>query len=450
MPSTRPPHDTLKKMYDKFVKVFKDVKIGLTEFKRLRPFNVRAVKRSGCHCKVCEHYDGLRRGLQKAADMIEEWFDAAEESFNVSFSENKGTDDAIDTESASWREGTKWIIELADLQKKAEHMKLMLCPYLNGDPAMAADACVNGNCCKCGFKNKWKKLRAKLLQHGPRSFVNGGNEAGIQLQPGAPSVFMKLVELDIFESVPVDKEDSVSATIGAADDEEYGANSRKVRLENVRKQVSIIELLDMLDHSFVGMCQHRRTVARCKAAALQLHQNAIPGWVIINTDWAENWVVAPARMLQSQYWAQVSASIHVSMSQWLSSDHWHDRHVLKKGSRVTTADGNEWVVVSQVAEDVSIVSPDEANVESPTTTKIKRSELQTKLNAGDEVTTSTGSYGRVRSQEGSVVQVEIDGDVRQCARNTIHLRHWVTKAFFGLTNDRKQYARAKRTCLHVS
>ena len=160
-------HDTLKKMYDKFVKVFKDVKIGLTEFKRLRPFNARAVKRSGCHCKVCEHYDGLRRGLQKA-------------------------------------------------------------------------------------------------------------------------------------------------------------------------------------------------------------------------------------------------------------------------------------------EDVSIVSPDEANVESPTTTRIKRSELQTKLNAGDEVTTSTGSYGRVRSQEGSVVQVEIDGDVRQCARNTIHLRHWVTKAFFGLTNDRKQYARAKRTCLHVS
>ena len=329
-------------------------------------------------------------------------------------------------------------------------MKLMLCPYSNGDPAMAADACVNGNCFKCGFKNKWKKLRAKLLQHGPKSFVNGGNEAGIQLQPGAPSVFMKLVELDIFESVPVDKEDSVSATVGAADDEEYGANSRKVRLENVRKQVSIIELLDMLDHSFVGMCQHRRTVARCKAAALQLHQNAIPGWVIINTDWAENWVVAPARMLQSQYWAQVSASIHVSVSQWLSSDHWHDRHVLKKGSRVTTADGKEWVVVSQVAEDVSIVSPDEANVESPTTTKIKRSELQTKLNAGDEVTTSTGSYGRVRSQEGSVVQVEIDGDVRQCARNTIHLRHWVTKAFFGLTNDRKQYARAKRTCLHVS
>jgi hypothetical protein len=62
---------------------------------------------------------------------------------------------------------------------------------------------------------------------------------------------MKLVELDIFESVPVDKHASVSDTVGAADDEEYGAHSRKVRLESVRKEVSIIELLDMLDHSFV-------------------------------------------------------------------------------------------------------------------------------------------------------------------------------------------------------
>ena len=85
--------------------------------------------------------------------MIEEWFDAAEESFNVSFAEKKGTD-AIDTESASWREHTNWIIELADLQKKAEHMKLMICPYSKGDPAMAADACVTGKCSKCGFSNR--------------------------------------------------------------------------------------------------------------------------------------------------------------------------------------------------------------------------------------------------------------------------------------------------------
>ena len=208
----------------------------------------------------------------------------------------------------------------------------------------------------------------------------------------------------------------------------------------MRKEVSIIELLDMLDHSFVGMCQHRRTVARCKAAVLQLHQNAIPGWLIINTDWAENWVVSPARMLQSQYWAQVSTSIHVSVGQYLSSEHWYDRHTLNKGSRVMTVDDKEWVVVGQCAEEVSVVSPHEVNDKSPTTTKFNRSELRTMLKEGDEVTTSTGTYGRVRGQVGTVVQVEIDGDVRQCARDTLHLRHWVTKAFFGLTNDRKQYA----------
>jgi hypothetical protein len=113
------------------------------------------------------------------------------------------------------------------------------------------------------------------------------------------------------------------------------------------------------------MCQHRRTVARCKAAALQLLQNAIPGWLIINTDWAENWVVSPARMLQSQYWAQVSTSIHVSVGQYLSSEHWYDRHTLNKGSRVMTADGKEWVVDGQSAAEVSVVSPHEVNGKSP-------------------------------------------------------------------------------------
>jgi hypothetical protein len=56
------------------------------------------------------------------------------------------------------------------------------------------------------------------------------------------------------------------------------AQKRNVRLVNVRtgKQAtrSIIELLDMLDESFLGMCQHRRTVARCKDAAWDLHEKA--------------------------------------------------------------------------------------------------------------------------------------------------------------------------------
>ena len=44
------------------------------------------------------------------------------------------------------------------------YMKLVLCPYSNGDPAMAADPRVNGKCSKCGFSYRWKKLRAALLR----------------------------------------------------------------------------------------------------------------------------------------------------------------------------------------------------------------------------------------------------------------------------------------------
>jgi len=85
-------HDTLKKMYDKFVKVFKDVKIGLTEFKRLRPLQ-RAIRsqRSGSACKVCANIaTASGEAFRKLPIWIEEWFDAAEESFNVSFSEKQG------------------------------------------------------------------------------------------------------------------------------------------------------------------------------------------------------------------------------------------------------------------------------------------------------------------------------------------------------------------------
>ena len=208
----------------------------------------------------------------------------------------------------------------------------------------------------------------------------------------------------------------------------------------MRKEVSTIELLDMLDHSFVGTCQHRRTVARCKAAALQLLQHAIPGWLIINTDWAEKGWYPQRACCEASIGLRSPPAIHVSVGQYFSSEHWYDRHTLNKGSRVMTADGKEWVVDGQCAAEVSVVSPHEVNDKSPTTM----------LKEGDEVTTSTGSYGRVCGQVGTVVQVEIGGDVRQCARDTLHLRHWVTKAFFGLTNDGSSMPHLIKHCWHLS
>jgi hypothetical protein len=179
------------------------------------------------------------------------------------------------------------------------------------------------------------------------------------------------------------------------------------------------------------MCQHRRTVARCKDAARDLHEKATPGVMVVNEDWAEKFVISPARMLQSQYWAQISSSIFVSVLAWLDSARWHDRHVLAKGSWVTTVDGKALEVVEQSGEDVTVKS-------EPKPIKVKRCDLKSMLREGDEVTTTEGEYGRVSSQLGTRVKVIFENGVRECERSSLHHRFWVTKAFFGITNDRKQ------------
>ena len=82
-------------------------------------------------------------------------------------------------------------------------------------------------------------------------------KSGVHLVPSAPAVFMSVVEFSAFESVPTedDENGSSDATSNVDEDVDWGAaQKRNVRLVNVRKQASIIELLDMLDESFLGMC----------------------------------------------------------------------------------------------------------------------------------------------------------------------------------------------------
>jgi hypothetical protein len=57
--------------------------------------------------------------------------------------------------------------------------------------------------------------------------------------------------------------------------------------------------------------------------------------MVVSEDWAEKFVISPARMLQSQYWAQIPSSIFVSVLAWRDSARWPDRHVLAKGLWVT-------------------------------------------------------------------------------------------------------------------
>ena len=97
---------------------------------------------------------------------------------------------------------------------------------------------------------------------------------------------------------------------------------------------------------------------------------------------------------------------------------------------MTTVNGKALEVVEQSGEDVTVKS-------EPTPIKVKRCDLKM-LREGDEVTTTQGEYGRVSSQLGTRVTVIFENGVRECERSSLHHRLWVTKAFFGITNDRKQ------------
>jgi hypothetical protein len=94
-------------------------------------------------------------------------------------------------------------------------------------------------------------------------------------------------------------------------------------------------------------------------------------------------------------------------------------------------DGKALEVVEQSGEDVTVKS-------EPKPIKVKRCDLKSMLREGDEVTTTEGEYGRMSSQLGTRVKVIFENGVRECERSSLHHRFWVMKAFFGITNDRKQ------------
>ena len=48
-------------------------------------------------------------------------------------------------------------------------------------------------------------------------------------------------------------------------------------------------------------------------------RNALPGWLVNDVDWAENFTIVKARMLQSEYWAQIQSSLLIGIVRWLDN-----------------------------------------------------------------------------------------------------------------------------------
>ena len=209
------------------------------------------------------------------------------------------------------------------------------------------------------------------------------------------------------------------------DDDDFGVSAAplKTRLDRVRVTGTVIDFLQALEQVFQPMCQHRRTIARCKRAALWFKRHAIPGMLFDDIDWAENYVIAVAQMIQSQYWAQVSCSLFVSVLRWLNSAAWNNTNVLSKGQRVVRSDGSIFSVKEQRGDVVEMEGQLNAEIMHS-----NRSDVWTVLKPKDEVTTSgscerPATWAEVISQEGAVVTVQFDDETTaQIPRSQLHHR----------------------------
>ncbi len=115
-----------------------------------------------------------------------------------------------------------------------------------------------------------------------------------------------------------------STTADEEEDPTYGSESTSTRLDTKLSDENLVWLLDYVESLFPGMAAHRETLLRCKESAQELFRNALPGWVLHDVDWAENFTIVKARMLQSEYWAQIQSSLLIGIIRWLDPTVFND------------------------------------------------------------------------------------------------------------------------------
>ena len=154
------------------------------------------------------------------------------------------------------------------------------------------------------------------------------------------------------------------------------------------------------------MLPHRDLIVEAKKAARQLHQNATPGMLLNDSDWAENGKLEQLREFQSEYWTIVSYCLFMSITSFLVTEAWKDREsILPKGTQVTVEPGESIEGSILLAE---------------------------------------GAYYGTVEQSGSnamrsatYVVKAVDGKTATVPRERLRHRKWHTTAFVGVTNERR-------------
>ena len=301
-------------------------KLGFSKFKRLvrtRHWYIRSVQRENCCCLPCENHGMTRKPMMKAAETMEKLvaqMEADEESCDA----NADVDG--DTASAKEKEkmlsGLKDLIKLCRMKHKLDQMQFILCDPVTPD-------CLDDKCEQCGFKRLWS--------NGLRSLIVDGNE--LKSTPAGSAFGSTELKLEKYVKISAESKKDYSKQADAKEDNsgDYGKkDGAKKRLDTEASNVNLAELLDYFETICPGMCKHRHTLKECKEAAQELFRNAPLGYFLLDKDFAENFLIIAARLIQSQYWSQISATLYIVVLRWLCAKTWHDMTTtLKPGDEVT-------------------------------------------------------------------------------------------------------------------
>ena len=155
--------------------------------------------------------------------------------------------------------------------------------------------CLDGECEHCGFQRRWSNgLRSKVLQ-----LNNDGTES---VRDSVSTLWEQPITWDIVKP--------------GSD----GSDGTSAEGSDLRGTVSgtVTEFLDACEKVHQGWLPHRFHGVQGKTSERELHQNATPGMLKNDSDWAENGEIVVKDQMQSEYWGIKYYSLLNSITSFLS------------------------------------------------------------------------------------------------------------------------------------
>eukprot|EP00966_Prymnesium_polylepis_P099821 2311198-Prymnesium_polylepis.2 len=282
-------------------------------------------------------------------------------------------------------EGAATIKELADfaaLTLKSHVANALVAPCA-ASLEKASAACVKGTCAHCGFRRWWS---------GPSGLRRLLFDGKGDLKDSADAAWQTTIQWE-----------RITSASSTPSDGSRGVDEDAMREQ---REGTLGEFFDELERVMTKVLPHRDLVVEAKKAARQLYQNATPGMLLNDSDWAENGKLEQLREFQSEYWTIVSYCLFMSITSFLETASWKDREsILPKGAEVT-------------------VEPGES--------------IEGSISLADGAYFATVEQSASTAGRSALYVVNTpDGKTATISRERLRHRRWHTTAFVGVTNEKR-------------